>query len=260
MNMGIGLVARAFAHPVVHNHVLLPNARAPQILGGDKRSQRNAIQSTEIDMVVDHIILIRKQPWGRNMPIVVIIEGNLNKVAMRNIAAFLEGRTPRELQPVECLRTAMKVNGEVEPFVWVDGHDSKERLQLFMNNLLVQRGVSILDGFLAPNGADHAARVKQAMETQLRNMRITTRTVGKDGFQTTHMTVSGKGGGQQDDVAMSLMLGTFWGAMHEMWLAIDARADYLRTIENPDNVLRYKTSIDRLRARSGQRMGFARWA
>lgn len=198
------------------------------------------------------IQMIRSKPWGRNMPIVIIIEGNLNMVAMRSIANYMESNIDVRYHPVECMRTAMKGNGIVEPFVWVDGHDAKERLQMFFNGLLTSSGVFISEDFISSGGSDGERAIKDALEAQLRNMRVTSRVVGKDGFERVHMTVTGKGGGQQDDLAMDIMLGAFWGAIHEMWIALNRRPNMLSTINAPDTVLRHRDCIARVRDRMGR--------
>jgi hypothetical protein len=178
---------------------------------------------------------------------VVIIEGNLSKVTARTIARVVEDSSGRDYQPVECLRTQMKTNGDIEPFIWVDGFDAKERFHMWLNRLLTNEALFISDDLVAVAGT-HPRIAIDALYTQMRNVRVVTSVRGNHHFDQMRRTISGKGGGQQDDLAMAMMFGAFWGGMHEMNLALERNANAER-FSNHDVIEAHKEFRNRIMAK-----------
>lgn len=191
-----------------------------------------------------HVHALRQREWARDIPIIVIIEGNLSKVVARTIANVIEGCTNLAFRPIECLHTQMKANEAVEPFVWVDGYDAKQRFHMWLNRMFTNEQIYLSSDYVvAPR--DNARVCKETFATQLRNVRIVSRVQGSGAFETISRSISGKGSGQQDDLAMALMFGAFWGGMHEMQIAVRDARDLTR-FENRDLISAHTHFVQRV--------------
>jgi len=195
---------------------------------------RNGAMATELSAITSHIRLLRTRRCLYNCPIIAIVEGNLDQIRAREISDHVTKRLPSDCGDVRTIQTIIK--GVSCPYAWLSGraNHSKEMLAMRFTDLLSRYAVLIFEDFVTD---ERVNGTKQSVLDKLKEALLFFHVVSKEASSLSingKSVMTGKKNGQQDDLVMALLVGSYWGAAYEYKAYFDEQRGMINRREMGD--------------------------